>query len=165
MTEARASSIRGEIVPRQHAQLSHPFLILLLLAIALPTPARAGGLFLSEIGTPDLVHQFGRDDAPGRIPAFDGCSAHILSAVVQASPTGRVPSSHTIETTLDLKGNEQVAIVACGGVNGGYTLFITDHKLNYDYNYFNSERYAIASSTLPMGKVEFEVQIHQDRNV
>ena len=53
--------------------------------------------------------------------------------------------SHTIETTLDLKGDEQGVIVACGGLNGGYTLFIADHKLHYDYNFFNAARYAIVS--------------------
>jgi hypothetical protein len=46
-----------------------------------------------------------------------------------------------IETTLDLKGDEEGVIVACGGVNGGYALFIADHKLHYDYNYFNATRF------------------------
>ena len=64
--------------------------------------------------------------------------------------------SHTIETTLDLKGTEQGVIVACGGLNGGYTLFIADHKLHYDYNYFNSQRYSIVSPVLPTGKVDLE---------
>jgi arylsulfatase len=64
--------------------------------------------------------------------------------------------SHTIETTLDLKGDEEGVIVACGGVNGGYTLFIADHKLHYDYNYFNAERYAIVSPELPKGKVDLK---------
>lgn len=62
-------------------------------------------------------------------------------------------TSHTIETTLDLKGNEEGVIVACGGVNGGYTLFIADHKLHYEYNNFNSQRYAIVSPVLPTGNV------------
>ena len=47
-------------------------------------------------------------------------------------------------------------IVACGGVNGGYTLFIADHKLHYDYNFFNIERYAIVSPVLPTGKVDLK---------
>jgi arylsulfatase len=47
-------------------------------------------------------------------------------------------------------------IVACGGVNGGYTLFVADHKLHYDYNYFNIARYAIVSPTLPTGKVDLK---------
>jgi arylsulfatase len=65
-------------------------------------------------------------------------------------------TSHTIETTLDLRGNEEGVIVACGGVNGGYTLFIADHKLHYEYNYFNTERYAIVSPVLPTGKVDLK---------
>ena len=64
--------------------------------------------------------------------------------------------SHTIETTLDLKGTEEGIIVACGGVNGGYTLFIADHKLHYDYNYFNAQRTAIVSPALPKGKVDIK---------
>ena len=64
--------------------------------------------------------------------------------------------SHTIETTLDLKGDEEGVIVACGGVNGGYTLFIADHKLHYDYNHFNAERYEVVSPVLPTGKVDLK---------
>ncbi len=65
-------------------------------------------------------------------------------------------NSHTIETTLTLKGNEQGVIVACGGLNGGYTLFIADHKLHYDYNFLNSQRYSIVSPVLPTGKVDIK---------
>jgi arylsulfatase len=64
--------------------------------------------------------------------------------------------SHTIETTLDLKGDEEGVIVACGGVNGGYTLFIADGKLHYDYNNFNAERYEVVSPALPKGKVDLK---------
>lgn len=64
--------------------------------------------------------------------------------------------SHTIETTLDLKGDEEGVIVACGGVNGGYTLFIADHKLHYGYNHFNAERYEVVSPVLPSGKVDIK---------
>jgi arylsulfatase len=64
--------------------------------------------------------------------------------------------SHTIETSLDLKGDEQGVIVACGGVNGGYTLFIADHKLHYEYNFVNAQRYAIVSPVLPKGNVDLK---------
>lgn len=64
--------------------------------------------------------------------------------------------SHTIETTLDLKGDEEGVIVACGGVNGGYTLFIAGGKLHYDYNYFNAARYEVVSPKLPKGKVDLK---------
>jgi len=64
--------------------------------------------------------------------------------------------SHTIETTLDLNSQEEGVIVACGGLNGGYTLFIADGKLHYDYNFFNAERYSIVSPELPTGKVDIK---------
>jgi arylsulfatase len=37
--------------------------------------------------------------------------------------------SHTIETTIDLKGDEEGVIVAVGGFTGGYTMFIKDGRL------------------------------------
>ena len=42
--------------------------------------------------------------------------------------------SHTIETTIDLKGDEAGVIVSCGGMTGGYTMYIKDGKLHFDYN-------------------------------
>jgi hypothetical protein len=65
-------------------------------------------------------------------------------------------TAHTIETTLNLQGNEQGVIVAVGGVNGGYTLFIADHKLHYEYNDLNVNRYAIVSPVLPTGQVDIK---------
>jgi len=64
--------------------------------------------------------------------------------------------SHTIETTVELKGNEEGVIVACGGINGGYTLFIKDRKLHYEYNFFNTARYEIVSPELPKGRVDLK---------
>ncbi len=82
--------------------------------------------------------------APGAVRIPEAVSAPIKN------------KSHTIETALDLKGDEQGVIVACGGVNGGYTLFIADGKLHYDYNYVNDERYSIVSPELPKGKVDLK---------
>lgn len=82
--------------------------------------------------------------APGAVRIPEAVSAPIKN------------KSHTIETTLDLKGDEEGVIVACGGVNGGYTLFIADGKLHYDYNFVNDERYSIVSPELPKGKVDLK---------
>src|SRR5204863_9455662 len=76
--------------------------------------------------------------------------------IAEAASAPTKNKSHTIETSLDLKGDEQGVIVACGGVNGGYTLFIADHKLHYDYNFVNAERYAIVSPVLPKGAVDLK---------
>ncbi len=64
--------------------------------------------------------------------------------------------SHTIETTLNLKGGEEGVIVACGGFTGGYTLYIKNNKLYYDYNYYHGLYYTIESTPLPKGKVDIK---------
>jgi arylsulfatase len=74
-------------------------------------------------------------------------------------------TSHTLETTLNLTGREQGVIVACGGVNGGYTLFIADHKLHYEYNFLNTARYAIVSPVLPSGKVDVKFNFVKTGNL
>ncbi len=74
-------------------------------------------------------------------------------------------ASHTIETTLNLKGHEEGVIVACGGLNGGYTLFIAGQKLHYEYNFLNTERYAIVSPELPSGKVDLKFNFVKTGNL
>jgi arylsulfatase len=64
--------------------------------------------------------------------------------------------SHSIEVTLDLTGNEEGVIVACGAFTGGYTLFIKDHKVYYDYNYYNGNYYTLVSPKLGTGKVDIK---------
>ena len=64
--------------------------------------------------------------------------------------------SHSIETTLNLTGKEEGVLVACGGLNGGYTLYIADHKLHYEYNFLNLERFKVDSPKLPSGKVDLK---------
>lgn len=61
--------------------------------------------------------------------------------------------SHTIETTLNLNGKEEGVIVACGGFTGGFTMFIKDNKVYYDYNYYNGLYYTLESQKLGTGKV------------
>ncbi len=64
--------------------------------------------------------------------------------------------SHSIETTLNLTGNEEGVIVACGGFTGGYTLFIKDNKAHYDYNYYNGLYYTLESPKLGTGEVHIK---------
>jgi len=64
--------------------------------------------------------------------------------------------SHTIETTLNLTGKEEGVIVACGGFTGGYTLFIKNNKVYFDYNYYHGLYYTIESPTLPQGNVDIK---------
>ncbi len=64
--------------------------------------------------------------------------------------------SHSIETTLELTGKEEGVIVACGGFTGGYTLFIKNNKVYYDYNYYNGLYYTLESPKLPKGEVKIQ---------
>ena len=64
--------------------------------------------------------------------------------------------SHKIETTLSLKGGEQGVIVSCGGMTGGYCMYIKDGKLHFDYNFLDGIHYHLTSKTLPKGKVDLK---------
>jgi arylsulfatase len=64
--------------------------------------------------------------------------------------------SHTIETTIDLKGYEEGIIVACGGMTGGYTMFIKGGRLFFDYNFLDGVYYTLRSPKLPEGKTHLK---------
>ena len=64
--------------------------------------------------------------------------------------------AHTIETRIDLKGDEEGVIVAVGGMTGGYTMFIKDNRLYYDYNFLDGVHYILKSPRLPKGKTDLK---------
>ena len=64
--------------------------------------------------------------------------------------------AHTIETQLDLQGDEEGVIVAVGGMTGGYTMFIKDSRLYYDYNFLDGVHYILKSPPLPKGKTDLK---------
>jgi arylsulfatase len=64
--------------------------------------------------------------------------------------------AHTIETNIDLTGDEEGVIVAVGGMTGGYTMFIKDNKLYYDYNFLDGVHYVLESPTLPSGPTDLK---------
>lgn len=66
-------------------------------------------------------------------------------------PTTSIPS-----TTIDLTGKEKGVIVSCGGMTGGYAMYIKDGKLHYDYNYLDGVHYHLTSPALPMGSTKLE---------
>jgi len=58
--------------------------------------------------------------------------------------------AHTIETRIDLKGNEKGVIVACGGMT------IKGGRLYYDYNFLDGVCYTLKSPRLPKGPTELK---------
>ena len=72
--------------------------------------------------------------------------------------------SHMIETTIDLKGNEEGVIVACGGMTGGYSMYIMGGKLHFDYNFLDGVHYHLTSPKLPKGKTDLKFNFILDRS-
>ncbi len=62
--------------------------------------------------------------------------------------------AHTIETTLEVTGDEQGVLVAVGGMTGGFALYVKDGRVWYDYNYLNGVHYILKSPVLEAGTTE-----------
>lgn len=69
--------------------------------------------------------------------------------------------SHSIRTTLDIQGDEEGVILACGGVSGGYSMFVKSGELYYVYNSYNDDFYTLKSGLLPGGEVNVEFRLNQ----
>jgi arylsulfatase A-like enzyme len=82
--------------------------------------------------------------APGAIRIAEKASAPVKNR------------SHTITTTLDLKGHEEGVLVSVGGMTGGFTMFIKGGQLFYDYNFLDGVYYTMMSPQLPTGKTELK---------
>lgn len=72
--------------------------------------------------------------------------------------------SHTIKTTIDLKGNEKGVIVAVGGHTGGFTMFIKDDRLFYVYRNYDHSEDVLKSEFLPKGKTELKFKFKKTGN-
>jgi len=82
--------------------------------------------------------------APGAIRIAEKASAPVKNR------------SHIIETTIDLKGREEGVIVAVGGMTGGFTMFIKNGRLFYDYNFLDGVYYTLSSPSLQEGKTDLK---------
>ena len=85
--------------------------------------------------------------------------AHHIAEKASPPIKGR---SHDIVVKLDLKGNEEGVICACGGMTGGYTMFIKYGRLFYDYNYYDGVYYTMASEPLNTGPTELKIRYVQE---
>ena len=63
--------------------------------------------------------------------------------------------NHSITAYVDMpKEGASGVLVAAGGLYGGYTLYVKDNRLVYEYNAYNEDRFTIKSNTaLPKGEV------------
>ncbi|MFV0445113.1 MAG: arylsulfatase [Planctomycetaceae bacterium] len=78
-----------------------------------------------------------------------------------AAPIYQRTHKITAKLTIPEKGAEGV-IIACGGGAAGYTLYVKDGMLHYEYNFFGKNVYHVESkSRLPAGDIE--VAMHYDQ--
>lgn len=79
--------------------------------------------------------------------------------------SGAVPfvfnRSYSITAQVELSRDGQGVVVACGGVCGGYSLYVKDHKLVHDYNFYE-EIYRV-EAPLPdgAGAMEFRYEFEK----
>jgi len=83
-------------------------------------------------------------------------------------PEGSAPSvknkSHTItaDVVIPSEGAEG-ALIAMGGDEAGYALYVKDNKLIYSFNYYSYYHYKVASTTeVPNGKVQLKMDFKYD---
>ena len=96
-----------------------------------------------------------------------------ITRFVYLAGTTRIPETsspntknvnHVIAAEVEIGNYAEGVIVCCGGKSGGYTLFMKDHKLHWEHNWFNTSRYLISSSEpIPAGKHVLSVEVVVDQ--
>jgi len=96
------------------------------------------------------------------------------TSFVYPSGTVRVPERsspytknlhHTIAAEVEIPehGAEGV-VVCCGGLGGGFTVFIKDGRLYWEHNYYNEVRYRVSTTeTIPAGRQVLSAEVKVDK--
>jgi len=67
--------------------------------------------------------------------------------------------SFTMTADVDVPANGEGVIACAGGLTGGWSFFVQNGKLNFDYNYFDFERYkATSAQKIPVGQVKIRAE-------
>src|SRR4030095_3200112 len=61
---------------------------------------------------------------------------------------------HTLAAEVEIpEGGAEGVLVCCGGLSGGFSLFVKDGKLHWEHNYYNEIHYRVSSTgTIPPGR-------------
>ena len=72
---------------------------------------------------------------------------------------------HTLAAEVDLpNAGAEGVLVCCGGIGGGFTLFLKGGRLHWEHNYYNEVRYRVSSDTpIPPGKCVLSAEIKVDK--
>ena len=110
----------------------------------------------------------GRLDTTFRPSFYTGRKHLEFGSGMPSIPEGSAPNlkngSHSITADLVIpQGGAEGVILSEGGTTGGFTLYVKDDKLAYDYNWFDLERTSISSAQpLPAGKVNVRYDFKYD---
>jgi len=72
---------------------------------------------------------------------------------------------HTLAAEVEIPpGGAEGVLVCCGGISGGFTLYIKRGKLYWEHNYYNEVHYRVSSTeTIPPGRHILSAEIKVDK--
>ncbi len=72
---------------------------------------------------------------------------------------------HTIAAEVEIpQGGAEGVLVCCGGIGGGFSVFMKDGKLHWEHNYYNEARYRVSSTaTIPPGRHVLSAEVKVDK--
>jgi arylsulfatase A-like enzyme len=72
---------------------------------------------------------------------------------------------HTIAAEVDIpQSGAEGVLVCCGGIGGGFTVFVKDGKLHWEHNYYNEVHYRVSSTeTIPPGRHVLSAEVKVDK--
>jgi arylsulfatase A-like enzyme len=72
---------------------------------------------------------------------------------------------HTLAAEVEIPaGGAEGVLVCCGGISGGFTLFMREGKLHWEHNYYNEVHYRVSSTeTIPPGNHVLSAEIKVDK--
>ena len=120
-----------------------------------PLDDRAAARFANPNGINRPNFMTGRDEVvfyPGAVRLPEAVAPSVKSR------------SHAITAEVEIpKGGAEGVLLAMGGDEGGYVLFVKDGKLVYTFNYYSYDRYTVRSTTdVPTGKVTLRMEFAYD---
>ena len=109
-----------------------------------------------------------RASNPNRPSVTHGKTKFTYLAGTTRVPEGSAPPiykrSHRITAHITLPDPKTQGVIIATGGGAGYTLFVKDGRLVYEYNFFGKDRYRITSNRpLPTGKVNVAFEYTQQQ--
>jgi len=72
---------------------------------------------------------------------------------------------HTLAAEVEVpEGGAEGVLVCCGGLSGGFSLFMKSGKLHWEHNYYNEVHYRVSSTeAIPPGRHVLSAEVNVDK--